>query len=392
MIERIAQQALLRLANQFPVIGITGPRQSGKSTLAKLTFPQKKYVSLDDKSMREMAKSNPKDFLLAFPDGAIIDEAQKVPEIFDAIKFHVDNNKFEAGKYILTGSSQFKLKENMSDSLAGRVAFLKLLPFSINELNNNNLLGENPYKAIFKGNYPPLYDVTKKFILEDWFENYIETYLDLDVKEHINHSNLSTFRKFIQMCALYSGQILSMDSFSRNLGVSAPTIKQWLSILESSYIIHFLEPDLNNLGRALLKTPKMYFVDTGLLCYLLRINSPEDLILSPHKGAIVETYAISELLKLRTNQAKKPNLSYFRDNKGFEVDTIADWNHTFAIEIKSSSESTQKLSANTQKYLTLRNDTNAKGAVFYLGDLTCSINQIDYVSWKDWGKFTEKNK
>ena len=272
MIERTAQKALLRLASQFPVIGITGPRQSGKSTLAKLTFPQKKYVSFDEKSMREMAKSNPKDFLLAFPDGAIIDEAQKVPEIFDAIKFHVDNNKFEAGKYILTGSSQFKLKENMSDSLAGRVAFLKLLPFSINELNNNNLLGENPYQAIFKGNYPPLYDVTKKFILEDWFENYIETYLDLDVKEHINHSNLSTFRKFIQMCALYSGQILSMDSFSRNLGVSAPTIKQWLSILESSFIIHFLEPDLNNLGRALVKTPKMYFVDTGLLCYLLRIQ------------------------------------------------------------------------------------------------------------------------
>ena len=225
--------------------------------------------------------------------------------------------------------------------------------------------------------------------MEDWFENYIETYLDLDVKEHINHSNLSTFRKFIQMCALYSGQILSMDSFSRNLGVSAPTIKQWLSILESSFIIHFLEPDLNNLGRALLKTPKMYFVDTGLLCYLLRINSPEELILSPHKGAIVETYAISELLKLRTNQAKKANLTYYRDNKGFEVDTIADWNHTFAIEIKSSSESTQKLSANTQKYLTLRNDSNAKGAVFYLGDLTCKINQIDYVSWKDWGNFTE---
>lgn len=369
MIERTAQKALLRLASQFPVVRITGPRQSGKSTLAKLTFPQKKYVSFDEKSMREMAKSNPKDFLLAFPDGAIIDEAQKVPEIFDAIKFHVDNNKFEAGKYILTGSSQFKLKENMSDSLAGRVAFLKLLPFSINELNNNNLLGENPYQAIFKGNYPPLYDVTKKFILEDWFENYIETYLDLDVKEHINHSNLSTFRKFIQMCALYSGQILS--------------------ILELPFIIHFLEPDLNNLGRALVKTPKMYFVDTGLLCYLLRINSPEELILSPHKGAIVETYAISELLKSRTNQAKKANLSYFRDNKGFEVDTIADWNHTFAIEIKSSSESTQKLSANTQKYLTLRNDSNAKGAVFYLGDLTCKINQIDYVSWKDWGNFTE---
>lgn len=387
MINRIAENALKRLASQFPVVGITGPRQSGKSTLAKMTFPNKQYLSFDDKTLREIASSNPKDFLLAFPDGAIIDEAQKVPEIFDAVKYYVDSEKSEPGKYILTGSSQFKLKENMSDSLAGRVAFLKLLPFTIEELKSNKILAKNPYEAMIKGNYPPLHDVRRNFIPEDWFENYIDTYLDLDVKEHINISNLSLFKKFIQICATLSGQMLSMDSISRNLGVSAPTVKLWLSILESSYIIHFLEPDFNNLGKSLVKTPKMYFIDTGLLCYLLRINSVEQLILSPHKGAVVETFAISELLKYRTNLAKKPNLSFYRDLKGFEVDTIADWDHSFAIEIKSSSETEQKLSANTRKYLTLRNDENAKGAIFYLGDISCTVNGISYVSWKDWYAF-----
>lgn len=390
MIFRKAEIALKRLASQFPVVGITGPRQSGKSTLAKMTFPQKKYISFDDKSIREIAIANPKDFLFAFPDGAIIDEAQKVPEIFDAVKYFVDNQDFEPGKFILTCSSQFKLKENMTDSLAGRVAFLKLLPFSIAELKENEMLPQNPYQAILKGNYPPLYDEKKHFIPDDWFENYIETYLDFDVKAHINPSNLSVFKKFIQICAVYSGQMLSMDSISKNLGVSAPTVKLWLSILESSYIIHFLEPDFNNLGKSIVKTPKMYFIDTGLLCYLLRINSMGDLILSPHKGAIVETYAISELMKQRTNLGKKPNLSYFRDLKGFEVDTIADWKHTFAIEIKSNSATEQKLSANTRKYLSLRNDENAKGAIFYLGDITCKINDITYVSWKDWGDFPQK--
>lgn len=389
MIFRKAEIALKRLASQFSVVGITGPRQSGKSTLAKMTFPQKKYISFDDKSIKEIAIANPKDFLFAFPDGAIIDEAQKVPEIFDAVKYFVDNQDFEPGKFILTCSSQFKLKENMTDSLAGRVAFLKLLPFSIAELKENEMLPQNPYQAILKGNYPPLYDEKKHFIPDDWFENYIETYLDFDVKAHINPSNLSVFKKFIQICAVYSGQMLSMDSISKNLGVSAPTVKLWLSILESSYIIHFLEPDFNNLGKSIVKTPKMYFIDTGLLCYLLRINSMGDLILSPHKGAIVETYAISELMKQRTNLGKKPNLSYFRDLKGFEVDTIADWKHTFAIEIKSNSATEQKLSANTRKYLSLRNDENAKGAIFYLGDITCKINDITYVSWKDWGDFPQ---
>ena len=387
MIERTAKNALLRLASQFAVIGITGPRQSGKSTLAKMTFPEKRYLSLHDKTIRELAAANPMDFLMAFPNGAIIDEAQKVPEIFDAVKYHIDQGSFTPGKFILTGSNQFNLKQNMTDSLAGRAAFLKLLPFSIGELISGNLLSSNVYETIFKGFYPPLHDTAKHFSPDDWFNSYVDTYLDLDVESQINYSNLSVFKKFIQICATYSGQLLSMDSIARGIGVSAPTVKQWLSILESSFIIHFLEPDTQNLGKSLVKTPKLYFVDSGLLCHLLRIESVEELILHPNKGAIVETFALGELLKSRLNQGKHPNLTYFRDQKGFEVDTIADWKRTFAIEIKSTIEAEQKLSKNARDYLALRGDDGTRGAVFYLGDLTCTINGIDYVSWKDWGEY-----
>ena len=387
MINRTAKEALLRLASQFPVIGITGPRQSGKSTLTKAVFPNKRYVTFDDRTMRELAISNPSDFIAAFPDGAIIDEAQKVPEIFDALKMHVDNSEFTPGKYILTGSSQFRLKQNMTDSMAGRVTFLKLLPFSVKELKDEGVLSDNPYDIIFGGQYPPLHDPEKHFIPEDWYESYIDTYLDLDVRDQINADNLSTFKKFIQVCAIYSGQLLSMDSIARDVGVSAPTIRKWLSILETSFIIHFLEPDTNNLGKSIVKTPKLYFVDSGLLCHLLRLDSKEELLLSRHKGAVVETFAVAELLKQRMNQGKKPNLSFFRDSKGFEVDTIADWKHTFAIEIKSANAPEAKLSANTKKYLELRKDDNARNAVFYLGDVSMTINGTSYVAWKDWGDF-----
>lgn len=384
MIKREANDAVLRLAGQFPVIAITGPRQSGKTTLAKMAFPQKRYVSLDDKNMREIARSNPQDFLKAFPDGAIIDEAQKVPEIFDAIKLVVDSSKHSPGKYILTGSSQFRLKENITESLAGRIGMIRLLPFSIQELKNEGLLSDDAYDYVWGGFYPPLYDESKHFLKDDWFENYIDAYMDLDVKEQINPSNVNAFRKLIQVCATRSGQMVNYDDLSRNIGVSAVTIKSWLSILEASYIIHFLEPDSNNLGKSVVKTPKLYFVDPGLMCYLLRLDSKEELLLNDHKGAAVETMAVSELLKKRFNGGKKANLTFFRDKNGFEVDTIADWKRTFAIEVKSNSDTEKRMSSNVKKYIDLRAD-GVEGQVYYLGDLTCDVNDVRYVSWKDWG-------
>jgi len=384
MIRRDAFDTVVRLAGQFPVVAITGPRQSGKTTLAKMVFPEKKYVSFDDRNMRELAISNPLDFLKAFPDGAIMDEAQKVPELFDAIKLVVDKEKYSPGKYILTGSSQFRLKENISDSLAGRIGLIKLLPLSINELKREGILSEDPYDYVFNGFYPPLYDSEKHFIRDDWFENYIDTYMDLDVKDQINPTNVSAFRKFIQICATRSGQMVNYDGLSRCIGVSAVTIKSWLSILEASYIIHFLEPDSNNLGKSIVKTPKLYFVDPGLMCYLLRMDSKEEMLLDDHKGAAVETMAVSELLKTQFNAGKKSNLTFFRDKNGFEVDTIADWKHTFAIEVKSNSNTEKKLSSNVRKYIKLRSDA-IKGIVCYLGELTCEVNGVQYISWKDWG-------
>ncbi len=384
MIERLAKDTLLRLAQQFPVVAVTGPRQSGKSTLVQEAFPEKRYITFDDSSVRELATSNPRDFLRAFKDGVIIDEAQKVPALFDAIKLVVDNEEYSPGKYILTGSSQFKLKKNIRESLSGRIGLVNLLLLSISELNHQGILGEDAYDYAFQGFYTPFYDDRKHYDRQDWFENYIDTYIERDVAEEIRVANLSTFKKFIRFCAIYSGQILNMESISREIGVSANTIKSWLSILESSFIIHMLEPDTNNLGRNLVKSPKLYFVDVGLLCYLLRIESKEELLLSRYKGAVVETMAISELLKSRFNKGRKAELTYFRDSNGFEVDVIADWHKTYALEIKSDSNTEKKLSANVRKYIDLR-ASETKGFVYYLGDITCDINDVTYVSWKDWG-------
>ena len=389
MLDRIAAEPLERLASQFPVVGITGPRQSGKTTLARMVFPNKAFISFDEKSMREIAASNPDDFLMAFPNGAIIDEAQKVPEIFDAIKLNVDRDKYNFGKYILTGSSQFKLRQNISDSLAGRAAYLRLMPFSIGELKKAGCLSDNAYQTIFKGQYPPLYDEHNSFSSQIWYENYLDTYLEMDVADQITPSNLSLFRKFIQVCALYSGQLLSMEGISREIGVSANTIRSWLSILENSYIIHLLEPDTMNLGKNLVKTPKLYFIDSGLLCHLLRMRQMEDILLDRRKGAIVETFAISELMKHKYNKGEKPDLTFFRDHKGFEVDTIANWAHSFAIEIKSDSKAEKKMSGNLRKYLALRNDASIEGTILYLGDYSFNIDGIHYQSWKDWDKLEQ---
>lgn len=386
MIDREIDSTVLRLAGQFPVLAVTGPRQSGKSTLVKKIFPDKRYITFDDRDMRELAKSNPMDFLLAFPDGLIIDEAQKVPEIFDAVKYYADNDPYAFGKYILTGSSQFRLKENI-ESLSGRIGLVRLLPLSINELNESGKLKENAFDMAFSGFYPPFYDDQKTLYREDWFDNYLDTYLDIDVRDQIRDSNISTFKKFIQICALYSGQILNMESIAKAVEVSAVTVKSWLSILQASYIIFFLEQDTNSLGKNLVKAPKLYFTDTGLLCNLLRIDSYQELILSNYKGAVIETMAVSELLKQRYNKGRKSNLTYFRDKEGFEVDTIADWKKTFAIEVKSDSISNKKLADNVRKYVQLRGD-DTKAMVFYLGDTTVKTDSVDYISWKEWGNIT----
>lgn len=385
MINRSISTIIKKLENQYPVITILGPRQSGKTTLVKELYKDKEYVTFDDISIREIASRSPIDFIKAFPDGVVIDEAQKVPDIFDAIKYYADKDK-KPGKYILTGSSQLKLKTNMSDSLAGRTAIIRLLPFSLDEVITSEQ-SDDPYDYILKGMYPPLYDKDSVKDKYYWFNNYIETYINQDVTELINAKNISEFKKFIKICAIHSGQILNVDNISRDMGVSAPTIKSWLSILESSYIIRLIQTDSVNIGKALIKSPKLYFSDSGLLCHLLNIESKEDLLLSKYKGHIVETFAISEIIKSRTNTGKNTDISYYRDVKKKEIDVILNWKKTKAIEIKSDSISKNNYTKEISDYVQKRENDNVEGAIFYLGDISCKINNIDYVSWKDWTSY-----
>lgn len=383
MIYREAKNTVLRLAEQFPVVAITGARQTGKTTLAKIAFPEKKYVSFDDEEIRNLAKDNPKDFLKAFNEGAIIDEAQKLPEIFNAIKIDVDEGKYFPGKFILTGSSQFRLKENISDSLAGRIGILNLAPLSISELKNDNLIKDDFYKLILNGFYPPLYDHEKKFNRSDWFKNYVGSYLNLDVKDYINPANLNLFQNFLISCAHHSGQILNVDSITKKLGVSAVTGKKWLSVLSSSFIVHLVYPKFSNNLKSIVKKPKLYFYDTGLLCYLLRITSVEELLLSPYKGAIVETAAISELIKGRYNKGLDGDIYYLRSNGSFEIDVIANWDKDYAIEIKSSTTEKTKTENNLSKVDNILNHKHKK-LIYYTGDISTKSSKISYVSWKDW--------
>jgi len=389
MIYRDVMGTIERKAKGFPVVAITGPRQSGKTTLAKLAFPDKPFVSFDDEQMRAVATENPQDFLLAFPDGCIIDEAQRVPKIFNAVKYYVDKAPSTMGLYILTGSNQFNLKRGITESLAGRLAYINLLPFSVGELSSAGILADDPFRVMVKGQYPPLYD--RDVDPQDWYQAYIETYIERDVGSLVNPSNKLAFKKFISLCALRSGQLLVLSALAQACEVSIPTISSWLSILESSFLVYLMEPFCSNLGKRLTKTPKLFFLDSGLLCHLLRIHTREELILSPYKGHVTETFAINELLKERFNQGRPPELSFYRDKNGLEVDAIAQWNTRIAIEVKSSTSPNADFKKNLVKFVTLDEKTTYETKVFYLGDRLFTIHGTDYVPWQKWAKGTNES-
>lgn len=392
MVDRDAMDTIERKAKGFPVIAITGPRQSGKTTLAKLAFPKKPFVSFDDEQMRAVATENPQDFLLAFPDGCIIDEAQRVPKIFNAVKYYVDKAPSMMGLYILTGSNQFNLKHGITESLAGRVAYINLLPFSVGELSSAGILADDPFRVMVKGQYPPLYD--RDVDPQDWYQAYIETYIERDVGSLVNPGNKLAFKKFISLCALRSGQLLVMSALAQECGVSIPTISSWLSILESSFIIYLMEPFFSNLGKRLTKTPKLFFLDSGLLCHLLRIHTREELILSPYKCHVTETFAINELLKERLNRGRPPEMSFYRDKNGLEVDAIGQWNTRVAIEVKSSTSPNADFQKNLKKFVKLDEKTKYETKVFYLGDRLFTLDGTDYVPWQKWtkGKYESDDK
>ncbi|WP_242131035.1 ATP-binding protein [Aestuariivivens marinum] len=337
MVLREAQQELLSLSKQYKAIAVIGPRQSGKTTLVKAVFSGKPYVSLENPDTRNFALEDPRGFLDQFPNGAILDEVQRTPELFSYLQQVLDDN-VGVSQFILTGSNNFLLQQNISQSLAGRVGYLNLLPFTLSEIKD--IAPKSIHEKLFKGFYPPLYD--KPFEIQKWFSNYIRTYIERDVRQLKNIENLVVFERFMKLCAGRVGQLLNKSALAIEVGVDSKTIESWIGILEASFILFRLSPHHHNFNKRIVKMPKLYFYDVGLACALLGVQNANQLELHPFKGSLFENMVVVELLKQRLNKGQLKNLYFWRDNKGNEIDIVIDnFDELMPIEIKSGKTITQ---------------------------------------------------
>ena len=319
MINRNLEPAIRRLLKKFPIVTLTGPRQSGKTTLLKNAFPSFRYVSLEDPDKRDFAQNDPRGFLKNYSGRCILDEVQRVPSLFSYLQTKVDADN-KTGQYILSGSQNFMLLSSISQSLAGRVALLRLLPFSFAELKSNMLLPASLEQTIFTGFYPRLFD--KKIAPPDFYPGYIETYVERDVRNLTNITDLDRFRTFIKLCAGRIGQIINFLSLANDAGISQPTAKAWLSVLESSYIIYRLPPYHGNFNKRIIKTPKLYFYDTGLACSLLGIHSASQIDNHFLKGGLFENLILNEIVKTHFNKGRQAELYFWRESNHNEIDIL----------------------------------------------------------------------
>ena len=332
LVNRTIEPVLQKYAHQYPVITITGPRQSGKTTLCKKSFSDKAYANLEALDMRQFALDDPRGFLSQYPDGAVFDEIQRAPELVSYLQDIVDQDGRE-GLFILTGSQQFEVSNTINQSLAGRTALVKLLPFSLQEISSSFSLPDIN-RLLYQGFYPRIWD--KNLNPTQALRDYFETYIERDLRQLVAIKDLNLFQRFIRLCAGRVGQLLNLNSLASDAGVSHTTARNWLSLLEASYIVFLLHPYHRNISKRLVKSPKLYFYDVGLVCYLLGIENEKQVSRDPLVGSIFENMVIAEMLKYRYHHGKDNNLYFYRDSKGNEVDLVlVSGVDLFPIEIKA---------------------------------------------------------
>ena len=402
MIPRHLAKALKAAARSFPVITVTGPRQSGKTTLVQAAFPWHRYASLEDPEARAFAMEDPRGFLDQFRGNVILDEAQRVPDLFSYIQVTVDRAD-QPGRFVLSGSQNFLLLHRVSQSLAGRCAVHRLLPFSRAELSRRPIAdvvklisvrrraeeeegvdSEALFRTLFMGGYPRIHD--KGLEPQRWLANYYQTYLERDVRDLLNVGDIEGFGRFVRLCAGRSGHLLNASSLAADAGVSHTTVRRWLSILEASYIVYLQRPHHRNFNKRLVKAPKIYFLDTGLLCYLLRIRDAGDLLSHASRGAVFETWVVSETLKNFHNRGAEPDLYFWRDSAGHEVDLLIDQGATqIPIEIKSGQTVASDFFSDIDYWKALAGRPKGDAGLVYGGDTSYKRQGVSVVSWSDWG-------
>ncbi|NOS91429.1 MAG: ATP-binding protein [Cyclobacteriaceae bacterium] len=378
MVYREAKKWLRILAKEFRSVAVVGPRQSGKTTLVLETFGKKPYVSLEDPDERQMADNDPRAFLARFKNGAIIDEAQRVPALFSYLQKILDNTKKD-GLFILTGSNNFLLQESISQTLAGRIGYIDLLPFCYSELSQVPTKRENTDHLIWKGCYPEVHDRERNPSV--WYSAYIRTYVERDVRQLKNITDTILFTRFLQLCAGRIGQQLNLVSLANECGIDVRTTQNWLSVLESSFVIFLLKPHHKNFNKRLVKTPKLYFYDTGLACSLLGIKSEKELTNSHFRGSLFESYAIAECLKNKHNAGSQTSFYYWRDNKGVEIDLLAEnGRKLLPIEIKSTQTFREDHLAHLRKW----NDYASQRGGVLIYDGPQSYTRSDGIAIANW--------
>ncbi len=380
-IPRTLESQIQLMASKFPVITLTGPRQSGKSTLVRHAFPDKPYISCEDPDMRLFATQDPRGLLETYPH-AVIDEAQKAPEIFSYIQTKIDAED-KPGQYILTGSHDFLLFEKISQSLAGRTAILRLLPFSLQEIHEKSVFN-TPDDYLFNGFYPRLHkmDISPR----DFYPSYVQTYIERDVRLIKNISNLGQFQLLLKMCAGRVGQMLNLSSLGNECSISHTTVKSWLSILEASYIIFFLQPHHANFNKRLVKMPKLYFYDTGLAAFLLGINSVDQISTHYNRGGLFESFVISDIVKKMLHSGERSRCYFWRDKNGNEIDClIENGNQFIPVEIKSGKTVTRDYFKGVDYYSQLAGEKAAHPVIIYGGDKEQKRSNAHVVPWDKMG-------